>query len=317
MKKSLLLISIILLLVTLGCGGNGQIKGRVLDTGSSPVAGATITTSPGTYTATTDATGSYALSDVAAGNYTITATLGSASATAVASMQASAVSCTPPSVTAADITLNVSGGGGAVALPFSDDFETGDLSKWSTQNAGGGTIAVDAAAKLNGSYGLDCVDNSASQCMAYVERTIQSVNEVYYKINVKFASGYFAQLGASEDRIIAKVKATNSFIGIFTDNVGGVYTLRLQEGGAPYGNQNFSPVTEGTWYSVQVRAPVPSAGASIQWWVNGTPQTSLSADLSSYGTWDSLVVGLEYATVQTITQTAYFDDVSAAATQIP
>ena len=52
----------------------GIIVGTVVDANSvSPIAGATVSTDSGGYTATTDADGSYTITDVAAGTYTLTA----------------------------------------------------------------------------------------------------------------------------------------------------------------------------------------------------------------------------------------------------
>jgi len=52
----------------------GVIAGTVVDiTTTAPIAGATVSTDIGGYSATTDATGSYTIADVAAGDYTVTA----------------------------------------------------------------------------------------------------------------------------------------------------------------------------------------------------------------------------------------------------
>ena len=65
-------------LENLGSGGGpppttGTISGTVLDTSSNPISGATVSTSTGGYSTTTNAAGAYTLNNVTAGTYNVTA----------------------------------------------------------------------------------------------------------------------------------------------------------------------------------------------------------------------------------------------------
>ena len=53
----------------------------------------------------------------------------------------------------------------AAAL-FSDGFESGDLTAWSSTTTDGGNVSAETAAKLHGAYGLNCLinDNTSIYC---------------------------------------------------------------------------------------------------------------------------------------------------------
>ena len=58
----------------------GVLTGKITDTSSNPVPGATILVEPGPYSATTDANGNYRVEQVPFGDYRVTATSGTDSA---------------------------------------------------------------------------------------------------------------------------------------------------------------------------------------------------------------------------------------------
>lgn len=91
---------------TVGVASTGSISGTVRDSQGSVIGGATVTASPGGYTATTAANGTYTIANVPVGTYSVTASkVGYQNATQTGK------SVTAGGVTVVDFTLTAAGGG--------------------------------------------------------------------------------------------------------------------------------------------------------------------------------------------------------------
>lgn len=181
---------------------------------------------------------------------------------------------------------------------FSDDFESGGLANWTGTN---GSITVDAAAKLNGSFGCDA--NTVDQ-FAFKDFTAPASKIVTHGAYVKLVSASgtgIARILQISDGVITRAR-------LIYDN--GTYNLFLKWTDTTDHTVALSPQpTTGTWYHVQLvydwsaAAPVTTCyidGASVATLTDGGFISSPSA---------SRVFVLAFVDSGSVTAQTYFDDV--------
>jgi len=80
---------------------------------------------------------------------------------------------------------------------------------------------------------------------------------------------------------------------------------------------NVTPA-ENQWYCFEFHIPPPAANATIDWWIDGAPQTGISwVNLSGIDSWYEIRCGLQSGFIlENVVQNAYYDEVVASDTYI-
>jgi hypothetical protein len=163
--------------------------------------------------------------------------------------------------------LVVGAGTASADVLFSDGFESGDFSAWSSNpvTGGGGTAVVQAGIGKGGSYGAQLSESSASGSKAYVRETFTPAQQDLT------ASGDFqvTQQGASGGNVPFLRFFTNTgtrIITLYRQNVNG----KIQLG---YGGGNFATSATlqlNTWANLQLHVITAGATSTVEVLKNGT-----------------------------------------------
>ena len=192
---------------------------------------------------------------------------------------------------------------------FSEGFESGNLSNWtSTTTAGTGTIAVDASLPHSGGYDAH-VKVLGSGDKAYVTKNIASSPIAYLRFYV-----YFNQLNIVSPNLlyVGGISAADSgyrFI-LWVTNQSGVLKWEIQvyeatlSIGTAYGTH--APVA-GQWYCVELERDVTNGLQKL--WVNGTLEASLTKTITTNVS--QVLIGTFYDNTAG-TNELFFDDVSVS-----
>jgi hypothetical protein len=194
------------------------------------------------------------------------------------------------------------------ALFFYDDFESGDFVEWDAvycQYRSNTTIvSITDTPVRRGSYSFKAEDAEPTMHVAALWKYFD-FSEGYCRFYVYFPAGFFSSsLTDGQERWIALF---NDSMKIIARRYGsGDYRLVNSIIGATFG------VQENTWYCVEIELPQCTSNATIRWWVDGAIQTSGTANLSSFGSWQSFLLGVHWASDISVLQVAYFDEVIIA-----
>jgi Glycosyl hydrolase family 26 len=202
---------------------------------------------------------------------------------------------------AADPHFNPGGGGGGIPV-FSDGFESGNMSNWTSstgisvqqQTVRSGTYAARAMSTGSIERAYEVLDTSYTELFAAAGIRIasQGANSVYL---LRFRT-------AGSVGIVSLYVTGNGYVGLYNDTTGQSYV-------------SFQPVSLGTWHWVELHARVAGAGSLVEVWFNGIrlPVLSLTVDLGTTAI-KQVQIG-DHATGRTYD--VYFDDVNVSTGFIP
>jgi hypothetical protein len=198
---------------------------------------------------------------------------------------------------------------------FSDDFETGDLSKWDTILAeGGNTVEVSLEAAHNPLWGLH-IKTLGVEDDARVGKEIDPTNQLYTKIWVNLLNhvtlGYHQQFQV----LASHQDDSNAKIGLVAirrsddDNANNLYAL-------PYPGTGTQPWTDtgfdfplGEWHCLEMYVSVHPVAGELKVWFDG----NLVSHLSSVDTGTSPITHIRLGADGTeVEGEYYFDDFASS-----
>ena len=228
----------------------GAIGGTVTDVNTaSPIAGATVTSSGGS--ATTAGDGTYSIPNVAPGTYSVTASFAG-----YTSRTNSGVVVTSGTTTTSDFALTPA----PTVRIFSDGFETGNLSNWTTT----GGLTVEGSVVHAGSF---AAEGNTTTGATYAKKLLPST----------YASGYLRAYiringAASQVNVLRFRTAADGSIGYLFVTASGALGLRNDVGAQTItSTNNFS---FGAWHGLEVHFTIGASG-STEVWLDGSPLASL------------------------------------------
>ncbi len=155
-----------------------------------------------------------------------------------------------------------------VAAGFSDDFESGDLSRWTSSLAEPGNVAqVTTTAARNGSFGL-FVGTASTNDDAYLRKQISPETEIYTKVSVRLASD--VSQGDHLNFAAAATGPDGSTVGSLTirrlpgDLNNNLYTFAA----GSFVDSGFNFVLD-NWYCVETQVSVSPTIGRVRVWVDG------------------------------------------------
>ena len=236
-------------------GNPGRITGTVTDSNTgATVAGATVSFSGGS--ATTDATGNYAFAGVPPGSYTVTANAtGYGTATHTAGVVAGSTT-----------TQNLSLG----PLPFTDDFESGGVSHWTTNT---GLVPEQSTVHV----GAWAIEGNATNGQTFASKNLPTnYQSVYYRTYLDLKSNS-SNVSLLWDRTAAGV----ALLHLYVDSTG-----KLGLRNDITGVATIAPVvvSRGTWHSLEMHVTVNGTSSGIEVWLDGVHVTALESSAANLGT---------------------------------
>ena len=185
---------------------------------------------------------------------------------------------------------------------FQDDFESGNLSAWTTTNAFTNQSAITHA-------GVRAGRATASSGEAFASKTISGQTDVYLRAFVRVVShagtNQLLRMGSS-----AGSGSTISLILLQSNQL----QVKNHALAGDFRNTGVT-LTPGTWVDLQLHLHIGGANGAAELWVNGVPAGGL-AGAWNFGTTpiDSVVLGAQAANTPAVD--IVFDDVKAATTFI-
>jgi outer membrane protein assembly factor BamB len=230
----------------------GSITGKVTDASTSAaISGATVSCPAcPTSTATTDTSGVYTFSAVPQGNYSL-----SFSASGYAAKNNVPVTVTAGSATTQDEAL------AAAPFIFSDGFESGDFSAWTSSTG----LSVESTVKHSGTYSAQ---GNVSSLAADARKLLPST----------YTAGYervWFDLVSQSTQVYVLQANTAANIGVAIVYVNSKGILGLQ---AADGTRHDSPtaVTANTWHEIELRFTISGTTSSADVWFDGVDVLSLT-----------------------------------------
>ena len=232
----------------------GIVSGTVVDTATgTPLSGVTVSYSGGT--TSTDTTGHYSFPTVTEGSYAFTASLSGYSP------RTQTVSVGP----GATVSLNLS----LVRRIFSDGFESGSMSAWTT-NVG---MVVQNATTHSGGFGAEAVSTGAA---VYARDTLGgSYSSLYMR-------GYFLVKTVPSSTVTLfgfRTAGNTSIARLYVDSQGRL-ALRNDAGAVSTTGPLFSP---GSWHSVELHLVVNGGASTVEVWLDGNVVSALTTQTANLG----------------------------------
>ncbi|MDQ4005925.1 MAG: polysaccharide lyase, partial [Actinomycetota bacterium] len=150
---------------------------------------------------------------------------------------------------------------------FSDDFETGNLSRWSSSRR----MTVQTAHKLRGTYGA-----RATGTGSYADATrilSSSLPELYYRSRFKIISQ-----GANQVTLMGMRAPGGGAMLSVSVNAKGMLTL--YNGITAKTLTSTTAVGKGTWHDLQLHVRIAGTGGLVEVWLDGTKVSALSGTIS-------------------------------------
>lgn len=232
----------------------GIVAGTVVDaTTGIPLSGVTVSYSGGA--TSTDSSGQYAFPTVTEGSYGFTAALSGYSP------QTQTVSVGPGATVSLDLSL--------VRRVFSDGFESGSMSAWTT-NAG---IVVQSATKHSGEFAAEAISTGAA---AYAR---DSLGGSYSSLYVR---GYFLVKAVPSSTVTLfgfRTGGGTSIARLYVDSQGRL-ALRNDAGAVSTTGPQFSA---GSWHSVELHLVVNGGASTVEVWLDGNVVSALTTQTANLG----------------------------------
>ena len=183
-------------------------------------------------------------------------------------------------VRALDAAANVSGFSNeatattpAVAVLFHDGFETGDLSKW-TSNSG---LLAQQANVFAGSWGAEAVATGGAGASAF-KNVAPSETSLYYVTRFNVLS---QTTNVNLLRFRNNLAAANALATLFVSSTG---RLGLRNDITGVATTSTTAVSRNAWHTAQVHVTINGTSSSTEVWLDGNPVISLSQSGINLGT---------------------------------
>ena len=199
------------------------------------------------------------------------------------------------------VALSGTGAGTPATVYFSDGFESGDLSQWTSGTSGAGAATVQTTVVNSGSDAAD-LTNAAGQ-------TIQVATSVSGLPTLTYTRFYFRMANLSGTTLIAlgqDASGHNHWVVYYDSARQGIDVYFWNGAGTRYDLYSSTNVlSTNTWYSVEIEANETTSGGG-QVWLNGNSVASFTGNLSQTQGYSSLVL------TNQSTGSIYFDDAAIA-----
>jgi hypothetical protein len=166
-------------------------------------------------------------------------------------------------------TTPSSGGGGGTPL-FSDDFETGDLSKWS----GASGLVVQSAVVSSGAFAARATTTGSP---AYAFRTFGTSNSaLYYRLRFNIQS----QAATSMYLLRMRAAPNSPIMGLYVGSTG---ILCYRNEFALVNTCSTVSPSKGAWHTALVHVIVNASASTVEVWLDGTKLISKTDNLGTGG----------------------------------
>jgi hypothetical protein len=153
--------------------------------------------------------------------------------------------------------------GATAGTTFVDDFETGDLSRWSSSTG----LVVQSTDAFSGAYAARA--SGAAGPATYARKTLAvPQTDMYYRLRFKLIGR-----GANGVTLVKLRTATDAVLSVSVRSTG---TLGYRNDVAATSVNGGVAVDPNVWHEVQVHAHVAGAGGQVDIWYNGVLLESLS-----------------------------------------
>jgi chitodextrinase len=179
---------------------------------------------------------------------------------------------------------------------FSDGFESGDMSNWTTSTG----MSVQSQVVNDGSYAAEAVDTGAS---AYAYKQLsQSWPSLYYSTRFDIVS----QTAGSAYLLRLRTAAKGAIAALFVSSSG---KLGIRNDVTGISTTSTTSVSRGTWHTVELYGNINGSSGQISVWLDGSPVSQLTGT-QSLGT--NAIGYLQLGDTSTADQfDTLFDDVQA------
>ena len=163
----------------------------------------------------------------------------------------------------------------AATVIFSDDFEGGDLTNWSTVTAGSGTIAISSEQANGGTYSAKATGTTGGD-RGYVYKSFTDSTTVYVQFYTRFAalpSGY----AATDITSLRDGSGGRQYFDLYNDGDTLKFALQTFIAGTPTWTyvDDVTP-TINTWYCIKQKFVAGSSTGESHLWVDGVEKVSLT-----------------------------------------
>ena len=167
---------------------------------------------------------------------------------------------------------NASAPGSAKTFVFTDGFETGNLSRWTTNN---GVVAQNLY-KTTGIYGAQA--KSTKNAAEWASKTLPRTHtDLTYRTRLQLLVGKKDNVDVMR---IQTANGTNLLSLLYDDN----RRLGYRNDFTNQTVMSTTPISNGSWYDVRVHVVVNGASSTIEVFLNGTKITALSSSTARLGT---------------------------------
>jgi fibronectin type 3 domain-containing protein len=191
---------------------------------------------------------------------------------------------------------------GTRTLVFSDGFETGNLSKWTTN----GGLTVQSVVKHTGTYGAQ---GNTTNGATYAKKLLATTyTDGYFRIWFYLASGYTAQVNVLRYRT-----AADASIGYLYVATTGKLTMKSDISAVI--TTSATSVTSNAWHALELHLVVNGTSSSTEVWLDNVKVNDLSLSGQNWGT--TPIGKVQIGEVQSgRTYNVTFDDVAFDTAQI-
>jgi len=184
---------------------------------------------------------------------------------------------------------------------FSDDFESGNLSKWSKTK---GMVTAQTAA-MKGTNGARAVSTNEA---TYIRKTLQSpVTELYYRVYVSVAN----KSNSTVYLMRCRTAADESIVGVYLNGSGRLGYRNDVTGRVATGTYVIEP---GGWHEIQIHVLVSGANGMVEIWMDGI---KILSDPETFGSTPIGIVQLGENGTGSRTYDIAYDDVAVSPVYIP
>ena len=184
----------------------------------------------------------------------------------------------------------------SIIQPWSEDFETGTFSAWTSTSIAYGTLSVVSTNPYHGSYCAQFESNtvgwaSRGKCIktiSSIETSLCLESNFWWNGTVNLDGRLYEFMTFSSPETANLVRAQLLRVTSTT------YKWRMILDGIVYDSNPFPPPATNTWHTLRLDVAVANVSGSAELWFNGVSQVSISGiDLSGNSRINSFSVGIE------------------------